>query len=138
MWIICKCNNHSQNSTDLYTKLLVIIHIFYKRNSAQEKKTNHQNQPAEVTVRYYSVICSQMVNCLQQVVCSLNLFSEVLALPSSQSLELICFAITVNPAKTKETEIIKLSVLTSLDWNNLVIAKKASVASVVPKCSPWK
>lgn len=27
--------------------------------------------------------------------------------------------------------------LTSLDWKSLVIAKKASVASVVPKCSPW-
>lgn len=31
----------------------------------------------------------------------------------------------------------KHQVLTSLDWNNLVMAKKASVASVVPKCSPW-
>lgn len=27
--------------------------------------------------------------------------------------------------------------LTSLDWKSLVIAKKASVASVVPKCSPY-
>ena len=28
-------------------------------------------------------------------------------------------------------------ILTSLDWNSLVIAKNVSVASVVPICSPW-
>lgn len=28
--------------------------------------------------------------------------------------------------------------LTSLDWKSLVMAKNASVASVVPKCSPYE
>lgn len=36
----------------------------------------------------------------------------------------------------KKTVNMAVEFLTSLDWNSLVMAKKASVASVVPKCSP--